>query len=308
MSRRITIALLLALLPVSTAAPAAQARAEDAHAEARRVELPEEVLEEFGVEVATAAPGVLIRSVSLPAEVRANENRLAHIAPRFAGVATDIRSEVGDRVEAGDTLAVIEGSQSLAPYPLRTLIGGVVIERHVTRGEPVSQERGPLFTVADLGTVWVDLSVYQRYLSDLSPGQRVVVSAGHGLAEAEGELSYVAPVVDEHTRTAIARVVLPNPEGIWRPGMFVTARVEIARDEVPVAVRRSALSTLDGRTVVFVRKGEGFEARPVVTGLQGEETVEVVSGLGPGERYVAHGAFTLKSELGREELAGGHAH
>lgn len=280
---------------------------EEAHNE-ETIRLSPEVLEEFGVVIATSGPGVLVRTVSLPAEVRPNQNRLAHIAPRFPGVATDVRREVGDTVEAGETLAVIEASQSLAPYQLKTLIGGVVIERHVTRGEPVSQDRGPLFTVADLSTVWVDLSVYQRHLAELDVGQRVVVSAGHGLPEAEGTLSYVAPVIDEHTRTATARVVLENPHGIWRPGMFVTARIEVGRDEVAVAVPRSAIATVEGRATVFVETGGGFEPRPVRLGREGERSVEIRDGLVAGDRYVARGGFTLKSELAREELSGGHSH
>lgn len=280
--------------------------AEGPHGE-EALRLSPEVLDEFGVRMETAGPGVVVRSVSLPAEVRPNQDRLAHIAPRFPGVAQDVRSQVGDTVKAGQTLAVIEASQSLAPYALKTLIGGVVIERHVTRGEPVSQERA-LFTVADLSTVWIDLSVYQRHLPQLAIGQRVTVSAGHDLPEAEGTLSYVAPVVDEETRTATARVVLDNKEGVWRPGMFVTARVEISRDQVAIAVPSSAIATVEGRPTVFVQDEDGFEPRAVALGHEGGRTVEIRSGLAAGERFVARGGFTLKSELAREELSGGHDH
>lgn len=278
-----------------------------AHAD-ERVRLAPGVAEEFGVVVAAAGPGVVVRRVSLPAEVRPNQNRLAHLAPRFPGIAVEVRREVGDAVQAGETLAVVEASQSLARYPVKTLIDGVVIERHVTRGEPVSQDRGPLFTVADLGSVWVDLSVYQRHVRELAVGQRVYISAGHGLDEAEGLLSYVAPVVDEHTRTATARVVLENPDGRWRPGMFVTAEVEVARDEVALAVPRSALASLEGRATVFVEVEGGFEPRRIEVGRVGADSVEVRSGLATGERIAVRGSFTLRSELAREELGGGHGH
>jgi cobalt-zinc-cadmium efflux system membrane fusion protein len=183
-----------------------------------------------------------------------------------------------------------------------------VIERHVTRGEPVSQERGPLFTVADLESVWIDLSVYQRHLRELAVGQRVLVSAGHGLAEAEGVLSYVAPVVDERTRTATARVVLDNPDGVWRPGMFVTADVEIEREEVAVVVPPDAVASVQGRPVVFVQEAGGFAARGVEIGREGADGVEIRSGLEAGERIAIRGSFTLQSELAREELSGGHGH
>lgn len=278
---------------------------EDAHTEGI-ARLDSATLEEFGVELAVAGPGAIEKSISLPAEVRPNEDRLAHIAPRYPGIARDVRARIGDRVKAGQVLAVIE-SEALAPFDLATQIEGVVIAKHITRGEPVSREQAA-FVVADLRDVWVDISVYQKDLELLRVGQPVVVSAGHELAEARGAISYLAPVVDEATRTATARVVLPNPDGIWRPGLFVTARVEVAREEVPVAVPRSALEVMGDRSVVFVQDEDGFEPRIVQLGRRGDEHVEVAAGLAAGERYVARGGFTLKAELQRGEFAGGHGH
>jgi len=237
------------------------------------VALSDEVFKEFGIVVGVAGPDVVIRTVSLPAEIRA-----------------------------------IESSESLAPYPLKAQIDGTVIERHITRGEPVSQARGRVFTVADLSEVWVDISVYQKHLTSVQLGQTVHISAGHGLAEAEGTISYVSPIVDEETRTATARVVLANPKGLWRPGLFVTAVVELERVEVPVAVPRTALEEVEGSTVVFVRGQDGFAPRPVTFGLRGRDLVEVTAGLKPGDSYVTKGGFTLKSELAREELADGDDH
>jgi len=135
-----------------------------------------------------------------------------------------------------------------------------------------------------------------------------LVSAGHGREEAEGPISYISPVVDEETRTATARVVLPNSNHVWRPGMFVTARVLVEDTEVPVAVPRTALEVVEGETVVFVETDEGFAPRPIRRGRADYVRVEVLSGLRSGERYVAQGGFTLKAELAREELSGGHNH
>jgi len=262
--------------------------------------------EEFGIEVRAVGPDWIERSVTLPAEIRPDQDRVAHIAPRYAGIVREVAAEIGDRVKAGQVLAVVE-SENLAPFKLQTLLDGVVIEKHITRGEPVAPA-GTAFVVADLGNVWVNISVYQRDLPSIAVGQPVVVSAGHGLAPAEGTISYVAPVVNETTRTATARVVLGNSSGVWRPGMFVTARVQIDRVEVPVAVPRQAIHELEGAPVVFVETGDGFRARAVRTGRQGEEIVQIESGLAAGERVVTRGGFTIKSEIQREELSGGHAH
>lgn len=272
------------------------------------VALADPVIREFGIEMATARAGIVTRTVTLPAEVRPNEDRLAHIAPRYSGIAREVKKSVGDAVKAGDTLAIVESSESLAPYALKTEIDGIVVERHITRGEPVSQERGRVFTVADLREVWVNISVYQKYLAAVKLGQTVTVSAGHGLTDATGEISYVSPVVDEETRTATARIVLPNLDGAWRPGLFVTAHIVLEQLDVPVAVPRTALEQVEGATVVFVRDDGVFKARTVTLGLQGRDLVEVIDGLVPGETYVTKGGFTLKSELARGELGGGHGH
>ncbi|HEB88492.1 MAG TPA: HlyD family efflux transporter periplasmic adaptor subunit [Deltaproteobacteria bacterium] len=280
----------------------------DAHDEQDIVSLDESVMREFGIEIGVAGPGLVTRSVTLPAEIRPNEDRLAHIAPRFPGIAREVRKKVGDTVRAGETLAIIESSESLAPYPLKTLIDGIVIERHITRGEPVSQQRGRVFTVADLSTVWVDISIYQKHLDAVKLGQTVMLSAGHGKPGATGTISYISPIIDEDTRTATARIVLDNPDGRWRPGLFVTARVEVDHVRVPVAVPRSALEQIDDSTVIFVEAETGFVPRPVMTGREGGDLVEIEDGLVAGERYVRSGGFTLKSELAREELSGGHSH
>jgi cobalt-zinc-cadmium efflux system membrane fusion protein len=286
--------------------PGKEAR-EDEHTEGDGVSLTAAEIEEFGLRWAPAGPATLERRIELPGVVRANEDRVAHIVPRFAGVVTEVRKRIGDRVKSGEILAVIESSQSLSPYSLRTLLAGVIIEKHVTRGEAVTPA-SQAFVVADLETVWIDLSVYQRDLTRIHEGQDAVIMAGHGLPHSVGVVSYVTPVVDEGTRTAIARVVLDNPEGFWRPGMFVTAEVTIEHVQVEIAVPGAALHALEDQTVVFVREDGGFRPRPVRVGRRDDDWAEIEEGLVAGDRVVVQGGFTLKSELQRGELAGGHGH
>jgi len=262
---------------------------------------------EFGIELASAGPGEIARYVELPGEVRPNQERLAHIVPRFPGIVMDVRKRIGDAVEKGDTLAVIESSESIAPYKLRTLMAGTVIGKHITRGEAVTRET-EAFVIADLETVWVVLSVYQRDLPLVRIGQPAVISAGHGLPEFSGTISYVTPVVSEETRTATARVELPNQDGVWRPGMFVTGQVVVDATNVPIAVPRTALQSIDGKSIVFVKSEDGFSPRQVQVGRNSEMHVEIQDGLAVGERYVSRGGFTLKAEISREQFGEGHGH
>jgi membrane fusion protein, heavy metal efflux system len=267
------------------------------HDEGQRVHLTSEQMQEFGVTVATAGPGTVDLGVELPGEVHPNGDRLAHIVPRFPGIVKEVRKAIGDTVRAGDVLAVVESSESLAPYQLTTLMEGTIIEKHLTRGEAVDREK-QAFAIADLSTVWIDCSVFQKDLDRVGVGKRVRVSAGTGGREAEGAISYVTPVVDRPTRTATARIVLENQDGRWRPGMFVTVRV-LAPVDVAVAVPHAALQNVGPDKVVFVESDEGFVPRPVKVGRAAGKNAEIVSGLAPGEHYISANAFLIKAELGK---------
>jgi cobalt-zinc-cadmium efflux system membrane fusion protein len=251
----------------------------------------------FDIRVLAAGPGELDTGIDLPGEVRPDGNRLAHIVPRFPGIVRDVRRNIGDTVRTGDVLAVIESSESLAPFPLTTLLDGIVIEKHLTRGEAVDREK-QAFVIADLSSVWVDASVFQKDLGRVRVGQPVRVSDAQSTAEATGVFSYITPVVDAPTRTATARVVLDNTGGPWRPGMFVTVRA-LEPVQAAVVAPRGAVQSVNGRDVVFVETDDGFAVRPVTLGRSNTTQVEIVSGLESGERYASTNTFLLKAEAGK---------
>ena len=263
--------------------------------------------EEFSLEVAAAGPAVIENILSLTGEIRPNNDHVAHIVPRYGGVVRRSDKQIGDAVRSGDTLAVIESSRSLTPYNLKTMIDGVVIEKHVTLGEAVGADT-QVFVVADLSTVWVDLDVYMRDLHRIQSGQKVFVEAIHGAPRAEGIISYVAPVGNSKTRTATARVVLENSTGEWHPGMFTVAEVLVGRSQVESAVPKSAIHSMGDETVVFVVGDHGYRPRSVTVGLKDDHHAEVKGQIKPGENVVVVNGFTVKSELMRSELSDGHDH
>ncbi len=350
------------------------------------VHMTAEEITEFDIEVRTAGPGALTVTRSFPGEVRANQDRYAHVVPRVSGVVKSVRKSVGDDVRAGEVMAILESREladvkasylanserlelaqasfdreqrlfdqkisaeqeflearqalaearivlrsdkqklralgfsdetiealpgledaSLIDYPLLAPFDGTVLERHVVQGEALRSDASA-FDVANLSQVWVDLSIYQSDLALIREGQAVVISAGHGLPDAVGSISYVRPIVGEETRTALARIVLPNPDGLWRPGMFVSGAVSTSSVEVAVSVPTTALHLLEGQLGVFVRTVDGFQFSAVSTGRENGTQVEITSGLEAGEEYAARGGFVLKSQMGKAELSDGHNH
>jgi cobalt-zinc-cadmium efflux system membrane fusion protein len=219
----------------------------------------------------------------------------------------EVRKHIGDYVRTGEVLAVIESNEGLVPYQMKSFINGTVIEKHMTLGE-VHSEDVDAFVIADLDTVWINLSIYQMHLPKVAVGQKVVISAGEGVPDAKGVISYISPSLDEHTRTATARVVLPNRGGRWRPGLFVEGRITVEETEAALLVPKSALQTMEGRTVVFVEAQESFKAQPVEIGRTNDTSAEVLSGLEPGQEYVSKGGFVLKAELLKGAFGDEHCH
>ena len=164
---------------------------------------------------------------------------------------------------------------------MRAPFSGVVIEKNISVGETVN-ENEVIFVIADLSTVWVDATVYAKDLNLVKVDQKVTVTSDVLGAETQGVLTYVGPLVGGKTRSAKARVVIPNPDGIWRPGLYVNIKVVHEETAVPLAVRAEALQTFRDWDVVFVRVGNLFEARPLELGRRDGELVEVLGGLCPG--------------------------
>ena len=271
------------------------------------VRFSQDELNEFQIELATAGPGIIENHVDLTGEIAIDPNRLAHIVPRFPGIVKDVYKKIGDNVEKDEVLAVIESNESLTPYEVRSLIKGTVIDMHLTRGEVIA-DLDHAFTVADLSEIWANLNIYQNDLSAIRIGQKAIITAGHGLGQAVGKISYISPIVSEETRTTTARVILPNPDYRWRPGLFITAEVVVGTAKADVVVPKTALQTFENQTVIFVKTNDGFQPSPVSIGRSNTYYAEIVDGLEPGQIYVAKGGFTMKAELEKESFGGGHGH
>lgn len=335
-----------------------------------------------GIELLTAGPAKIRSTLQLQGEIQFNQDRVAHVVPRLAGVAVRAAKNLGDQVKKGELLAVLEsqmladlksehhatqtrldlarstferekrlweekisaqqdyfasrqalteaeiahrnaeqkllalgltheavmrsnGADGLTRYEIRAPIDGVVTEKHLAAGEAVKEDAS-IFTIADLSTVWAEMTIYPKDLAAVKLGQKVMVRASALNAEAEGRVSYVGSLIGEQTRSAKARVTLPNPERSWRPGLFVTVDLVQDETEVPVAVSADAIQAYRDWKVVFGRFGEFFEARPVELGRSDGKTVEVLSGLAPGTPYAATNSFVLKADLGKAGASHDH--
>ena len=183
-------------------------------------------------------------------------------------------------------------------YVYRAPADGMVIDKMAVVGQMMKPgER--IYRLADLSSVWVLAQIYEQDLAFVRVGQDATVRVTYGSERLiEGSVETLLPQVEEQTRTATARIVLPNPDASLRPGMFVDVRfvAKLADDAVLVpdlAVLRSG----EHNTVFIARDNGTFEPREVRLGVRSQGNFyEVLSGLAAGERVVVSGQFMLDSE------------
>lgn len=188
---------------------------------------------------------------------------------------------------------------ALNRFELRAPFDGVVVEKHLSVGEAV-QDSTAVFTISDLRSVWAEMKVAAGDLPFVRVGEQATVHATAFESKATGTVAYVGALIGQETRTAPARITLDNPDGIWRPGLFVNVDLAASGQKAAVTVASAAIQKIDGdKPVVFVPVDGGFKAQALKLGKTDGRNTEVLQGLSTGQRYVKDGAFVLKSELGK---------
>jgi cobalt-zinc-cadmium efflux system membrane fusion protein len=272
------------------------------------IEITPEMADKIGIQVYEAAGGSIINAVTFPAEIKLNRDRTAAVSPRYASIVRQVFAEIGDTVKKGDVLASLENRESMAVYAVAAPLDGIIISKDLAVGETAGDDK-VLFEVADLSSVWADISIFPKYQHLLRKGMPVKFVAHDGHT-ARGTVKYISPIVSHETRTFAARCVLEGADEDFTPGAFVRARINTETAEVPVRVEREAIQMLAGEPVLFIPNAQGFQTMEVELGLVGDQNVEIKSGLKPGDRYVAVGAFALKAQMvtsGMDPHAG-HGH
>jgi membrane fusion protein, copper/silver efflux system len=179
---------------------------------------------------------------------------------------------------------------------------GIVMEKRVSEGQAF-QPGTTLYVIAGMSEVWVTAEVFESDVAWVREGMRVDVDVT-ALPERtfEGRVEYVYPTLEDRTRSMRARVVLANPGGVLKPGMYATVRMAAELGET-LTVPASAVLHTGERAVVFVDMGDG-ELMPheLRVGARGGDFIQVLSGVEPGTRVVTSAQFLLDSESNLAEV------
>ena len=272
------------------------------------IKISSEMIEKMGIKVNNASGGIVSTTVVFPAEIKLNRDRSSAISARYSSVVRQVFIEIGDEVKKGDLLASLENRQTMAVYSIAAPIDGVVVTKSTSVGEAAGEEK-VLFEVADLSTVWADISIFPRFRHKIKSDIPVEFIAHDGHV-ALGNLKYISPLISQETRTYTARCILEGNSEDFAPGAFVRAKITTDTTNVNVRVERDAVQVVGREQMVFIVKQDSFESRVVQIGVGDANFVEITNGLELGETYVAGGAFTLKSVMVTSGLDphAGHGH
>lgn len=268
-----------------------------------RITLPAAIAEAAGIGTARTGPGRIHEQLRVAGRVELDRDRQADIRAPFPGVLRAVRVAEGEEVRAGQVLALIENSTTLGTYELRAPLGGTVLERRTNIGDVAGAD--PLFRIADLSSVWLDLFLFGDAGTRVRSGMEVRLRTLSG-EERTAAIARVLPRVERGSQGVVARAILPNPSGDLRPGSAVEAVITLSQRDVPLVVHPDAVQRFRDFDVVFARYGDTYEVRMLELGAEDGEAVEVLGGIEPGVEYVVRQSFLIKADI--EKAGASHDH
>jgi len=293
--------LLLATLSVAVVLVSSTVLAAEEEHEEEIVQISAALAQELGIETELAGAGVINRNILLYGRTMPDPQGISHVSARYPGMIVSMVPSLGDSVEVGEVLAVIEANTSLQTYEIKAPLSGIVVEKHANPGELASGQS--LLTIANYDNIWVDLTVFPGDSQQVRSGMSVTIRIDDRMADSA--IRYINPSQGE-SPTVIARVPLENLDSVWTPGLLVEGLVHVASDSVAVAVKNDALQLFEDNQVVFVLEGETYEPRMVTLGKSDPFLTEILSGLEPGERYVVANSYLIKADLEKEGVEHDH--
>ena len=180
--------------------------------------------------------------------------------------------------------------------PIDSHLSGVVTEKFVQEGQYVNVGE-PLFSVADLSMIWVDLELFESDFPLVRVGQEVSIESRSYPGQIfHGKVKLIYPFLDPKTRTVRLRVEIPNPGLKLKPEMYVAATIKVPLAD-SIVVPAGAVMDTGKRQVVWVESKPGvFLPRHVQTGVRSGDSMQILAGLKAGEKVAASGGYLIDSE------------
>lgn len=209
----------------------------------------------------------------------------------------------------GEEIASLEsGGRPTSELTVKAPFAGTIVDRNAATGERVEPGE-PILVLADLSSMWIELSIPAQEAAKLTPGMMVKAQFSE-LPETviSGQLVWIATAVDEKTRRIQARALVVDPPASLRKGLYGDAHIQIGESKPSLAVPTGSIQTIDGIPFVFVRKEPALFAATRVQLAQASPSAHLAAieaGLAPGDQIVSQGSYILRSEFLKSLLGAG---
>jgi len=256
---------------------------------------------EIGTSIAGAE--VLKETVSAFGKLTTHPEQIRDVTARFEGTIKKVNVSLGQRVKKGEPLITIESNESLKPYTVTAPIDGIISKRNANSGEQTSQR--VLFTLVNNGLLSSELAVFPSDRERIKLGATVWLS----IKGMKDPIPAVVKQMDssvQPNQSILVRADVSNKSGNLVAGTFLSAEIEVAEYQVPLAVKRSGLQAFRDFTVVFAKIGNEYEVRMLELGREAGEWVEVLGGLKSGTEYVSENSYIIKADI--EKSGASHDH
>ena len=256
---------------------------------------------EIGTSIAGSA--ILKETVAVYGKLISHPDNSREISARFQGSIKHVHVSLGQQVKKGQELITIESNESLKSYKIFSPINGVIRQRHANSGEQTKDR--VLFSIVDNSVLMAELSVFPSDRHRIVLGATVLMSV-KGVKEAVVGVIKQIDTAIQPNQSVIVRAELSNKNGHLLAGTFVSADIEVAEYQVPLALKRTGLQGFRDFTVVFVKIGNEYEVRMLELGRVAGEWVEVIGGLKVGSEYVSENSYIIKADI--EKSGASHDH
>jgi cobalt-zinc-cadmium efflux system membrane fusion protein len=201
---------------------------------------------------------------------------------------------------------IIETRSSSSIIPLRAPFSGTIIERNAVIGEAVGLG-DTLFSLADLSTMWLELSIPEYMLFSFKVGNTVEASFNSlpGI-KLRGDLIWLASSIEEESRMLKACAIVKNPDSLLKHGLFGQVSLLSEQFNKVLYVPVESIQRFNKKSFLFVKLSDDlYEIRSIVLGSRNGDKIEILDGVSIHEKVVVAGSFTLKSEFLKSRLGAG---
>ena len=216
----------------------------------------------------------------------------------FAQLLRAARQKLSLYGQSAGQIRLLQQKRKANPYiTIFAAESGTVAELSVTEGQYVA-EGSPLLKLESYKSLWVEADIYASELGNIKAGQQLRVQIpGWEDQPQRVKVSFINPALQSGSQLLQIRAEMPNPGGIWQPGLQAKVFVESKTDAKSLVLPANAvLKNAAGAHVWLERKQGYYEPRVVQAGAERAQGVEIISGLNPGDRVVVSGAYLLYSE------------